>query len=49
MKKVHISYGVAEDCKNPEESYGEICIRCNKCRRWDKEIKREGHKNESRI
>ena len=27
---------VTENCKNPD-SYGEICVRCNKCGRFDKE------------
>ena len=32
----YISIGVTDDCKNLEESYGEICVRCNKCGRFDK-------------
>ncbi len=27
-----------KDCKNPSESYGEICVKCNKCGRFDKHI-----------
>jgi len=27
----------AKDCKNKQESYGEICVKCNKCGRFDKE------------
>ena len=34
---IYISIGVTDDCKNLEESYGEICVRCNKCGRFDKE------------
>lgn len=33
----YISIGITDDCKNLEESYGEICVRCNKCGRFDKE------------
>ena len=28
--------GVIENCKNPD-SFGEICVKCNKCGRFDKE------------
>ena len=31
-----IDIGVAKNCKNPD-SYGEICVRCNKCGRFDKD------------
>ena len=31
-----VDIGVIENCKNPD-SYGEICVRCNKCGRFDKE------------
>ena len=34
---IYISIGVTDDCKNLEESYGEICVRCNKCGRFDEE------------
>ena len=34
---IYVSYAVTDDCKNLEESYGEICVRCNKCGRFDKE------------
>jgi hypothetical protein len=27
---------VSNNCKNLSESYGEICVRCNKCGRFDK-------------
>jgi hypothetical protein len=37
MLNIHISYGVTDDCKNLEESYGEICVQCNKCGRFDEE------------
>jgi hypothetical protein len=37
MLNIHISYGVTDDCKNLEESYGEICVKCNKCGRFDEE------------
>ena len=28
-----IDYAVRDDCKNPD-SYGEICVQCNKCGRF---------------
>ena len=34
---LHIIYGVTDDCKNLEESYGAICVKCNKCGRFDKD------------
>jgi hypothetical protein len=34
---IHICYGVTDDCKNLEESYGEICVQCNKCGRFDED------------
>lgn len=37
MLNIHVSCGVSKDCKNKEESYGEVCVRCNKCGRFDKE------------
>ena len=37
MLNIHISYEVTDDCKNLEESYGEICVLCNKCGRFDEE------------
>lgn len=37
MLNIHVSYGVTDDCKNLKESYGEICVRCNKCGRFDKD------------
>ena len=45
MLNIHVSYGVTDDCKNLEESYGEICVRCNKCGRFDEE-KAENDKEE---
>jgi hypothetical protein len=32
-----IDYPVIENCKNLESSYGEICVHCNKCGRFNKE------------
>lgn len=37
---LHIDYGVGKDCIN-SASYGEICVRCNACGRFDKETQRE--------
>lgn len=31
---IHLDYGVSKNCKNPE-SYGEICVKCNKCHRFN--------------
>ena len=31
-----ICNGVSEDCLNPYDSYGEICVHCNACGRDDK-------------
>jgi hypothetical protein len=31
---VHICLSVLDNCKNLEDSYGEICVRCNKCGRF---------------
>ena len=39
----HTCYGVIDDCKN-EESYGEICLQCNKCGRFDKDETEEEQK-----
>jgi len=33
-KFVHISLAVIDGCKNPD-SYGEICVWCNECGRFD--------------
>ena len=34
-RMLHITYSTTEDCKNMGESYGEICVHCNKCGRWE--------------
>jgi len=36
----HIDYAVADDCINAA-SYGEICVKCNACGRFNKETQRE--------
>lgn len=33
-EKNMLCYSVNKNCKNPD-SYGEICVRCNKCGRFD--------------
>jgi len=33
-KFAHISLAVIDGCKN-QDSYGEICLRCNECGRFD--------------
>jgi len=30
---VFVDYEVSDNCKNLEESYGEICVKCGKCGR----------------
>lgn len=35
VMQVHICLSVRDDCKNLEDSWGEICVRCNKCGRFD--------------
>ena len=32
-KMAFVDYCVAEDCKNLQDSYGEICVKCGKCGR----------------
>lgn len=36
ITNLHISIAIRDDCKNLAESYGEICVLCNKCGRFDK-------------
>lgn len=36
MPEIHVDIAANESCKNPWDSYGEICIRCNCCGRFDK-------------
>lgn len=31
---IFIDYAPTEDCEN-EETYGEICVQCNQCGRFD--------------
>ena len=33
--KLFIDNAVSKNCKNLSESYGEICVKCNKCGRFD--------------
>lgn len=35
-----IDYSCRDDCKNLEESYGEICVQCNRCGRFDVDVDR---------
>ena len=35
--ELHIDLGALEDCQNIEESIGEICVKCNKCGRFNLE------------
>ena len=43
---IFIDYPVTKDCVNPD-SYGEICVKCNQCGRFDKaEGQEEGDEGE---
>lgn len=33
---IHIDYSARSNCYNVGESYGEICVQCNCCGRFDK-------------
>ena len=33
--EIHLDYSVSKNCKNLLESYGEICVKCNKCHRFN--------------
>ena len=41
-ENIHMDYGVADNCKNLMESYGEICVKCNKCGRFDNSAEQQG-------
>lgn len=41
---VHIDFGVSKDCVNPD-SYGEICVKCNSCGRFNKDTMWESRYN----
>ena len=34
---LHITYSVLDNCRNLENSYGEICVKCNKCGRFNED------------
>ena len=34
--RIFVDFQPIDDCKNPE-SYGEICVQCNQCGRFDRE------------
>jgi len=40
-----VDYGIINKCKNLYESYGEICVHCNACGRFDKSTKTESEIN----
>lgn len=33
---IHVDYSPVENCQSLELTYGEICVKCNKCGRFDK-------------
>ena len=41
-KEKLIDMGAIQNCQNLEESYGEICVKCNKCGRFDAKKQTEG-------
>ena len=36
--RIHIDYAPIKDCKNPD-TFGEICVKCNKCHRFNPNFK----------
>ena len=34
-----IDYAPVKDCKHPEWTYGEICVKCGECGRYDKDYR----------
>jgi hypothetical protein len=40
MKSHYLDYGVSPECENPD-SYGEICVKCNRCGRKAERKERE--------
>jgi hypothetical protein len=34
---IHIDFSVTRECKHPEWTYGEICVKCGECGRFDKD------------
>ncbi|MCK9570912.1 hypothetical protein M0R72_18330 [Candidatus Pacearchaeota archaeon] len=42
-EKVIICYAVTDNCINLLDSYGEICVRCNACGRFDESTKHQCH------
>lgn len=47
MNIVFDDYAALENCENLEESYGEICLHCDKCGRFNKES--EGERLDERL
>lgn len=37
---------VLENCENLEQSYGEICVKCNKCGRYSKKKDKQESEDE---
>ena len=36
---VHLDYSPIKNCKHPELTYGEICVKCGECGRFDVDYK----------
>lgn len=39
MSFVHIDYPPTKECKHPEWTYGELCVKCGECGRYDVDYK----------
>jgi hypothetical protein len=38
---IHIDFSIRKDCKNLQDSFGEICVKCNACGRFDKKTQKQ--------
>ena len=42
---IHIDFSIGKDCKNLQDSFGEICVKCNACGRFDKKTEKQCYLN----
>lgn len=35
---IHVDYAPVPGCKCPEDTYGMICVKCNKCGRFNERV-----------
>ena len=47
MVSVHLDYPPTKTCKHPEWTYGELCVKCGECGRYNRNFTQEA--NEKRI